>query len=164
MKRVLISLAVLACFGANAQSSLTGQNDNSAAALNAGNSQTANYYGAAPNPVTYGTLKQEVKGQPSGAVPPAFATPAVQGTCATAGWGVGIQGGVGGVSVAGKGGVDVGCDLDRDLIIMQRLGASQADALRRACMKEEIAASLEACKKPAPAKVSQARMPWQSGG
>lgn len=165
MKRTIAALAALAVVGvASAQSSVMGTNTlgqtSSSGAYNAG--VNVNSFSS---PFTFGNTQWHTN--QAAAVPAAFATPAVLGTCATAGWGVAAQAVGGGLSVAGKGGVDAGCDLQRDLQLMAGYGATKDEILKRMCAKAEIAdamkSSCDRAKTPA-APVSAMPAPWQAGG
>jgi len=109
----------------------TSTNSNSvtsdSAAVNSGVATTFNSYGP-----------EHFRTNQAAAASSAFATPAVIGTCATAGWGTSLQGVGAGLAFAGPGGVDPGCDLVRDLSVLKTIGASAEAAMQRACAKPEI--------------------------
>lgn len=167
MKRTIIALVALAAAGiAGAQSSVLGTNT-------LGQTSTSGAYNAGVNvnsfasPFTFGTSDGKWHTNQAAAVPAAFATPAVLGTCATAGRGFAAQAVGGGVSYAGPGGVDAGCDLQRDLQLMAGYGATKDEILRRMCAKAEIADAMKSqCDraKTPPAPVSAMPAPWQAGG
>lgn len=108
--------------------------ESTSTALNAGNNQTIVM--PSSSPYTFGS--QNFRTNQAATAGPAFSSPAVQGTCATAGAGIAGQGVGGGLALALPGGVDAGCDLVRDLSIMKMVNATQEEALARVCMKAEI--------------------------
>lgn len=86
------------------------------------------------------------------------APPPAMGTCAASGFGIALQGASAGVGLSSGTGVEMGCDLARDLTILASLGASVDVRMQRACAKPEIAKAYEAagstvCKQQ-PAKAS----------
>lgn len=153
-KRIPVLLCVLAVSAlmlvasrASAQgvtSATSVQNQTSdSAAVNSGVSTTFNSYGT-PMSIIDSNGRQSLHTNQAATAGPAFSSPAVQGTCATAGWGIAGQAVSGGLAFAGPGGVDAGCDLVRDLSIMKEVGATRDEALARVCMKAEIAKALGA--------------------
>lgn len=128
--------------GVTAATSVQNQTSDSAA-VNAGVSTTFNSYGT-PMSIIDSNGRQSLHTNQAATAGPAFSSPAVQGTCATAGWGIAGQAVSGGLAFAGPGGVDAGCDLVRDLSIMNQVGATRDEALLRVCMKAEIAKAMGA--------------------
>ena len=151
-KLSLTALAVTAAMlcgagRANAQSVNTNGVDsrNDAAAVNSGVSTTFNSYGT-PLSVVNSAARQDLHSNQAFGVAPSFSSPAVIGTCATAGTGVALQLVGGGASYSGGGATELGCDLERDLRIMKQVNATQDDAIERVCMKPEIAKAMKVCR------------------
>lgn len=157
MKKFL-TLVIFAVLGASAfaQTTTSASTASDSAAVNSGLSQTINSYGA---PIPVATSQQSyahITTDQAQAVPPSFANQGAVMTCSAAGAGAAVQTPGVGVSFAMGGGMDVGCDLKRDIDIMVYAGASKDDIRDRVCMKAEIKAVMKACQAPAPAKVAQA--------
>lgn len=134
MKTQIVLFSLALAMPAFAQNISSAVQDSTSAAMNAGNNQTVIL--PAGNP--YSFTSQNFKTNQAATAGPAFSSPAVQGTCATAGAGIAGQGVGGGLALALPGGVDAGCDLVRDLSIMKMVNATQDEALARVCMKAEI--------------------------
>lgn len=154
MKKIFAVLAIALCAAAAHADNLNAETSvqSSAGASNQGVSTTFNSYGT---PMTYGSADNRFNTNQAAAVAPSFSSPAVIGTCATAGRGFAAQLVGGGASYAGPGGVDDGCDTQRDINIMVAVGASKEDIQARACLKPEIAKSMKICQKETQ-KVAQA--------
>lgn len=154
--------AILACVGlsnANAQSLSNSQQESNSAAVNSGVSTVFNSYGT-PLSVIQQSGRQDLHSNQAFGVAPSFSSPAVIGTCATAGKGAALQLVGGGASFAGGGETEAGCDLERDLRIMKSVGATQDDALERVCMKPELAKSMKACRDKEEAKQAAIQDPY----
>lgn len=140
MKKFFIAAALAAALApALAQNENALNQSATGTAVNAG--VTVNSYAS---PYNIGRLNNDIHTNQAAGTPPAYSTPAVIGTCATAGWGVSAQAVGGGASIAGKGGIDPGCDLVRDLGILEKIGATPSVMQKRACQKVEIRDAIEA--------------------
>lgn len=158
---ILLPLLMALSVSAHAQSASQGLNSvNDAAAVNSGVSTTFNSYGT-PLSVIQSAGRQDLHTNQAFGVAPSFSSPAVIGTCATAGTGVALQVVGGGASYSGGGSTEAGCDLERDLRIMKEVGATKDDALERVCMKPELAKAMKACRdKTASKQVATTQDPY----
>ncbi len=132
-----------------AQNISQAQQDSTSAAVNSGVSTTFNSYGT-PLSVIQSQGRQDLHTNQAFGVAPSYSSPAVIGTCATAGTGMALQVVGGGASYSGGGSTEAGCDLERDLRIMEKVGATKDDALERVCQKPEIAKAMKACRDKQP--------------